>query len=321
MIHVSRRFVLLLLVSLWVVACTSQASLPLKTATGLWPGNGGHYVAAQKGFFSQAGVQVENTVFQNQTDGITAFLAKKVDVLWGTSSDAVQIAAEDPSTRIIYLSDYSNGGDGIVGRNIARPSDLKGKTLAREDLLFVKVLLRAYLQQGGLSEADVVLRDMPAADAATAFMAGRVEAAVSYGPWLADAVKKGGTLLFSTKDTNLIADVIMTRQDLIEKRKADLQAYLRSIDQGVQPLIAKDKEALMIVAKALGVSEEDAQAQLDSVKFLDLENNKTQVFDSAQPKSLIQNLRLTTEAAYDFKLTPQRLAVESLYDDSIVKSL
>jgi NitT/TauT family transport system substrate-binding protein len=324
MIKGIRGFVLLMLsVFLGVIACTAApSSPPLRTATGLWPGNTGHYVAAAKDFFAAEGVTIEHTVFQDQVEGITAFLAGKLDVLWGTSSDAVQIAAEDPSTRIIYLSDYSDGGDGIVGRNITSPSDLKGKTIAREDLLFVKVLLRAYLQQGGLTEADVKLRDMPAAAATAAFIAGHVDAVVSYGPWLAQAVEEGnGELIFSTKGTNLVADTVITRQEQIETRTSDLQAYLRAIHRGVQLIQARDPEAISTVADALGVPPSEAEAQLGTVRFMDLEDNKTIIFDPAHSDSLIANLKLTTEAAYDFKVLPRQLEVESLYDASIVQSL
>nr|WP_277882819.1 ABC transporter substrate-binding protein [Leptolyngbya sp. FACHB-671] len=104
-------------------------------------------------------------------------------------------------------------------------------------------MLRAYLQQGGLTEKDVVLRNMTAADAATAFASKQVDAAVSYGPWLANAAEVGGgEIIFSSKDTNLIADVLITRQAVIEQRAADLQAYLRAIDQGVERVRSGDEE-------------------------------------------------------------------------------
>ncbi|WP_347277236.1 ABC transporter substrate-binding protein [Leptolyngbya sp. FACHB-671] len=143
MFQVSRRLVLIALAALlWVVACSPQstppdsATQPLRTGTGIYPGNAGHYVAADQGFFNEEGVNVENFVFQNLGDGITAFLTNKVDVLWASSSDAVQMSNEDPSVKIFYLISYSDGGDGILGRNVNRPEDLRGKTIAREDLLF-----------------------------------------------------------------------------------------------------------------------------------------------------------------------------------------
>ncbi|MBD2059574.1 ABC transporter substrate-binding protein [Oculatella sp. FACHB-28] len=329
MLQVSRRLVLIALAALlWVVACSPQstppdsATQPLRTGTGIYPGNAGHYVAADQGLFNEEGVNVENFVFQNLGDGITAFLTNKVDVLWASSSDAVQMSNEDPSVKIFYLISYSDGGDGILGRNINRPEDLRGKTIAREDLLFVNVLLRAYLQQGGLTEKDVVLRNMTAADAATAFASKQVDAAVSYGPWLANAAEVGGgEIIFSSKDTNLIADVLITRQTVIEQRAADLQAYLRAIDQGVERVRSGDEEALSSVADALGITLEESKQQLDWVRFLNIEENKRVAFEPNNPDSLVTNLQFTAQAAYDLDITPQQLEASFLYDDSVVKSL
>jgi NitT/TauT family transport system substrate-binding protein len=217
---------LFLLVFLWIVSCTPQSttsSPPLRIGSGIWPGIAGDYVAADRGFFAQEKVQAEEILLPTLTENITAFLSGKSDIMYGTSADAVQLQQEDPSIKTFYLADYSNGGDGIVARNIKNPVDLKGKTIARENLLFTNVFLRAYLQQAGLTEKDVVLRDMSSADAAAAYVAKRVDVAVTNGPWLANAVKSGGGgILFTSKDTNLVADVILAREQVLQSRKTAL---------------------------------------------------------------------------------------------------
>lgn len=286
-----------------------------------WPGYSGHYVALQKDFFSQEGIKVQETFFQSATEGITAFLAGKVDVGWVTSGDAVQMISKDPSIRMFFVVDYSNGSDGILGHNINSPKDMKGKTVARENILFEKVLLRSYLEKGGLTEQDVITRDLTAADAAAAFAAKRVDAAVSYEPWLTKAAKEsGGKIIFTTKDTNLIADVLVVRQKLIESRKADLQAYLRAIDKGVKLVNSGDEEAIKIAAQKLGVTPEEAKEQIAGVKIFDLDSNKSIAFNLNHPNNAMKNFELTARAAYDFKIVPKPLELKSLYDDSIVKS-
>lgn len=332
----ARRLIVLALVSLlWAVACSPQTSTtsssspsspapqPQVLISGInpWPGYSGHYVALQKDFFSQEGIKVQETFFQSATEGITAFLAGKVDVGWVTSGDAVQMISKDPSIRMFFVVDYSNGSDGILGHNINSPKDMKGKTVARENILFEKVLLRSYLEKGGLTEQDVITRDLTAADAAAAFAAKRVDAAVSYEPWLTKAAKEsGGKIIFTTKDTNLIADVLVVRQKLIESRKADLQAYLRAIDKGVKLVNSGDEEAIKIAAQKLGVTPEEAKEQIAGVKIFDLDSNKSIAFNLNHPNNAMKNFELTARAAYDFKIVPKPLELKSLYDDSIVKS-
>jgi NitT/TauT family transport system substrate-binding protein len=298
------------------------AGQPLTSGLSFWPGYAGHYVALKQGLFQQEGVNVQETFFQSASDGITGFLAGKVDITWSTSGDTITMIDKDPSIRMIYVVDYSNGSDGIIGRDINSPADLKGKTIARENLLFENVLLRAYLQKGGLTEADVTLKDMTAADAATAFAAKRVDAAVSYEPWLTKAAQQGGgKVIFNTKDTNLIADMIVTRQQVIETRKPELQAYLRAVDKAVKLVNAGDPEAIKITAEKLGVSVEEAKAQISGVKIFDLAANKSLGFNPSNPNNVLNNFELNVKAAHDTKLIPKMLETKALYDDSIVKSL
>lgn len=310
------------------IACSQQpnANAPqsklLISATNNWVGYSGHHVAVGKDFFTKEGLKVQDLFFQSATEQITAFLANKIDVGWFTSGDAIQMVGKDPSIKMFYLVDYSNGSDGIMGRNVKSPQDLKGKTIARENILFEKVLLRAYLEKGKLTEKDVTIKDMAAADAAAAFAARRVDVAVSYEPYLNRSAKQGGgEVIFSTKDTNLIADVIVARDSLLKSRKADLQAYLRAVDKAVKLLNASDSEALKISGAKLGISGDEVKQQLTGVKLFDVEGNKTIGFNKDNPKNLMGNLKLTAAAAYDFKIVPKPLQVDSLYDDTIVKSL
>jgi NitT/TauT family transport system substrate-binding protein len=308
--------------------CSSQtagsapAAQPLISGVNPWPGYSGHYVALQKDFFKEAGVNVQEVFFQSASESITSFLAGKLDVAWLTSGDTIQAVEKDPTIRIIYVVDYSNGSDGIIGRNIKTPADLKGKTIARENILFENVLLRAYLAKGGLTEKDVVLKDMTAGDAAAAFAAKRVDAAVSYEPWLTKAAKDGGgEVIFSSKDTNLIADVIATRQKVIQTRKADLQAYLKAVDKAVKLVNAGDSEAVKITATKMGVSEADAKEQIAGVKIFDIDMNKKLGFNKGNSNNVLKNFELNLKEGAQMKVVSSGVKPENLYDDSIVMSL
>ncbi len=332
------RWVFLGFISLALtVACTQQPtttapdasmspsapaqSQPLVSATNNWVGYSSHHVAVGKDFFTQEGLKIEDLFFQSNSEEITAFLAGKMDLAWLTSGDAIQMIDKDPSIKIIYLVDYSNGSDGIIGRNINSPQDAKGKTIARENVLFTRVLLQAYLKKGGLTESDAKVRDMASAEAATAFATKQVDLAVTYEPFMAKAAAQGGgEVIFSTKDTNLIADVVVVRDKLIQSRKQDLLAYFKAVDKAAKLLKANDPEALKIAGVKLGVTADEIKSQLEGVKIFDIEGNKTIGFNKDDPNSLIGNLDLTAKAALEFKIIAKPIPLESMYDDSIVKS-
>ena len=318
---------------LWTVACSPQSAnnttannsaqpQTLNVGANPWPGYSGHHVAVKKGLYEQAGLKIQDTLFQSNTEEITGFLSGKLDLAWLTAGDVIQMAGKDPNLKIIFLCDYSNGSDGILGRGIKAPAELKGKTLAREDVLFEKVLLRAYLEKAGLTEKDLIIKDLPAPDAATAYSAKRVDAAVTYEPFLTKAAKEGGgEIIFSTKGTNLIADVLVTRPSLIANRKAELLSFLKAANEGIKLLKAGDAEAIAAAAGKLGIKPEELREQLTGIIIFDIEGNKTIGFNSENPNNAIKSFELVAKAAYDFKTITQPIEVKTLYDDSLVKSL
>jgi NitT/TauT family transport system substrate-binding protein len=309
--------------SLALHACSSSSpSRKLTSGVNPWPGYAGHYAALGKGLFKAEGLEVEEVFFQSASESITAFLAGRLDVSMTTSGDAIEMTHKDPTIRMIYVVDYSDGSDGIIGRGIKSPKDLKGKTLARENLLFENVLLRAYLAKGGLTEKDIVIKDLSAADAASAFAAKQVEVAVSYEPWMTKAAKEGGgEVIFTTKDTNLIADVVVTRQKMIETRRDDLLAYLRALSQGAQLANSGDAAAIELTAGKLNVSKEETKEQMSGVKILDINDNKTMAFNPSNPNNVMKNFELTLQTAVDMKLIEKPLDIKALYDNSLVMAL
>jgi NitT/TauT family transport system substrate-binding protein len=297
-------------------------SKPLVSTTLSWIGYSSHYIAVKKGLFKEAGLNVEDLFLQNSTDIFTAFTTKKADIAWMNTADAVQLAEKDPSLKIIYVVDYSNGADAIIGRDIKTPQELKGKTVARENILLPKILLNTYLSKGGLTERDLKIKNIDAAGSGTAFAAKQVDAAVTFEPYLSKAVKQGGgTILFSSKNTNLIGDVVVVHEDLIKTRKADLQAFLKAIDKGVALVNAGDSEALKISGDKMGVSVDDVREQLMGVKIFDVAGNKSIAFNKNNPNNIMKNLELTTKTAKESKLVKNPVDPKTLYDASIVQSL
>ncbi len=299
---------------------TPAQSPPLTSATLNWIGNSSYYVADKKGLFAENGLVTKEMFFPSSSEIFVSFMTRDADIAWVTSGDAVQMIERDPSVRIIYTADYSNGADGIIGRNIKLPRDIKGKTIARENILYAKVFLRAYLQKAGLTEKDVTIRDMPIDKAATAFANKQIDAAVSGEPFMGKAMKAGGgSMVFSSKDSNLIADVIVVRQDLLQTRKPELQAYLKAVDKAVKLLKAEDPEALKITATKMGISVDEVKSQIKGVKIFDLLENKTIAFNKSNPSSIFGNLALTTKGAADFKATVKPINPNSLYDTSLIE--
>ncbi|WP_448601963.1 ABC transporter substrate-binding protein [Thermoleptolyngbya sp.] len=303
-------------------ASSATSGKPLIVGSSPWPGFAGHYAAVAKDFFKEEGITVNDTYFQIATDVNTALLADRLDLAWTGGPDAVVMAAQDPSLKIIMISDYSDGADGILARGVNSPADLKGKAVAWESLPLQSLLLRKYLEQGGLTEKDIQLQVIPAAEAAAAFAANQIDVAVTYEPWLTTAAKEGnGQVIFSSKGTNIIPVALVAKESVIQERKADIQAFMRAIDKGVKLVRENPAEANAIVAAKLGVSPEEVPEQLATVRMFDVAENKEIIFNPSNPLNVMDSLAFAAKTSQEIGLISGPLDASKLYDDSLIKEL
>lgn len=313
------------------VACnTPQATTSTSTdsnkslivGTSPWAGFQGQYIAAAKDFFSAEGVKVEEQYFQTTSDVNTALAAGKLDLGWIGGTDLITLVAQNPSLKAIMLSDYSNGADGIIARGISSPAELKGKTFAREDAPFELVFVGEFLKQGGLTEKDLKVVSLSAADSATSFASGKVDAAATYEPFLSKAVKEGkGEVIFTTKDTNIIPNLLAARGEVLEQRREEVLAYMRAVGKGVDLAKSNPDEAADIIAEKLGVTPEEIPAQLAGIRTFDIEGNKQQPFNASDPLYLRKSFESAVQILQDTGKISNAVDAASLIDDSLIKSL
>ena len=220
------------------------------------------------------------------------------------------------------LSDYSNGADGILGRNITKPEDLKGKKVARKNQFLELLFLRKYLDKGGLTEKDITIIETTAADAAAAFVGKKVDVAVTYEPWLTKAAKAGeGEIVFTSKNTNIIPGGLVTREKVIREQKPEILAYIRAIDKAVKFTRENPEETAKIVAKKLGVPPEEVPNQLNGVRMFNIEENKTMVFNPKHPLNVFDSLKFAAKTAKELNVISSPVNPDILYDDSLIKAL
>lgn len=102
---------------------------------------------------------------------------------------------------VTAIVDESAGADGILVKNdINSIADLKGKTVGVSINQTSHYLLMQALETAGLTDADVDLVNMTSSDAGVSFISGDLDAAVTWEPYLSNAVEQGvGKLIFPVK--------------------------------------------------------------------------------------------------------------------------
>lgn len=269
-------------------ALPQAAMAEVKVGVSDWPGWVAWYVAEQKGFFKKHGADVKLVWFANYTDSIAALSAGQLDANSQTWSDTMGPLAKGLPLKTILVNDNSAGNDALlVGPKIKSFADLKGKTVALEEFSVSHFVLATALARNGMKPSDVKVTNLSAGDAAAAFIAGRVDAAVVWNPWIDNIVKSGkGRPLFTSKDMpGLIPDLLVAQEKSIAAKRKDFVGMAKAWFETEKFIREKPAEATEIMAKVVSMKPADYQVFLPGTKFFDAAANKA-AMDPANKSSL-----------------------------------
>jgi NitT/TauT family transport system substrate-binding protein len=249
-----------------------------KIGTEPWLGYGQWDVADAKGFFKEHGLENVQLVNFTQDKDLNAALASgQIDGANVATHTAMVMAAAGLPIKIVMLLDFSLKADAIISVDVNSVSDMKGKSVAFEEGTTSDILINYALQKNGMTIADVKKVPMPAADAGTALIAGRVPVAVTYEPYLTTAMRQNAKakLIFTAgEDPGLISDVFVVRQDVLEKRPGQVLALLKSWDEALTYYRAHMDDGQAIIAKVVGDTPENLKTAFDGVRFYSLAENQ-----------------------------------------------
>lgn len=284
-------FALAAALSLWALPGLAE---PLRLAHSTWVGYGPFYIARDKGFFADEGVDIQLSIIEQTPMKMGAFDAGQIDLVASTADEFPTYMRDNYPIKYILAVDASNGGDGIVSKkDIADVAGLKGKTVAFEEGSVSQFFLNALLMKAGISQADIQPINMTAADAGVAFAAGQVDAAVTWEPNLSLGAKApDGKILVTSKDEpGLIVDVVAVSDETLKKRPKEIAGFVRAWQKALDYLAVNPEDGYAIMAKGVGgwlQNPDDFKAAASGIEYLSLDKNRTMFGTEAAPGSLAQ---------------------------------
>jgi len=240
---------------------------PLKIATFTWPGHGPFYIARDKGFFAEENVNVELSRIDAVAERRAAIGAGRIDAIATGLEEVIILQANGVNLKAILETDQSNGADGLVAKkNIQQIKDLKGKTVAYEEGSPSHIFLMQVLKKTGLTTKDIVPKFMSPAEAGAAFTSDKVDAAVTWEPWLSKSKEKTDShlLISSAEEPGLIAAVLAVRSESIANRRSDWLSVLRAWFRAVDFLKSNPEDAKKIMAKVFEIPVQDLSTMLQT---------------------------------------------------------
>jgi NitT/TauT family transport system substrate-binding protein len=311
-------------------ACTNTETSPTSSTTPLrvgvlnWFGCEGMFMADKKNLFTAEGIKVEQKYFASPTEINDLFLAGKLDLAAMVATDPIILTLKMPDIKTIYVTDYSGDVDGILtSKKITKPEDLRGKKIACEDVPYELIFLGEFLKLGGMTAKDVQLVSLTAEEGAKAFAAGKVDAVVTYDPYLGKALKQRNDShqVFSAKSSNIIPNAIVAQSNVIETRRNDIIAYLRGVDKGLKFSAANRTEADGLMAKWLAVGLPEIADQRSKIYILDIVKNKVNAFNPSSPLNVESSVRSGGKILLENGKVKKLADAATLIDASLMKSL
>lgn len=307
------------------LSVASLSAAPLKVAYSDWPGWTAFAIAAEKGWFKDAGVDVELLWFE-YGPSMEAFAAGKVDAVMVTNGDALVTGATGGKNVMILVTDYSNGNDMVVAKpGIKSMKDLKGKKIGVEVGFVDHLLLLNGLKKAGLSESDVELVPTPTNQAPQVLASGQVDAVAAWQPNSGAALKAlpGSTAVYTSADEpGLIYDMVTVTPQSLAQRRADWVKFVKVWDKIVAYLADPKTKAdgIKIMAARAGVSPEDYAAFMGGTKLLTLaEGTKMMAAKSSGFGSVLGSAKIADDFNVKNEVYKEAQDVPSYLDASLMQ--
>ncbi len=230
-------------------------------------------------FYKDYGVKVDFKLENDLLNAMDAWIADEYDIIVQTAdafplyTAPAEINALNP--RAFIQVDWSRGGDAIiVKRGINTVNDLKGKTIAVAVPSPAQTLLITSLEAAGLKYDDVkVIKTTDNLKAAELFRSSKdVDAAVVWSPddVLATRDVQGSKILLTTENqSHVIADIMLAKEEVINKKRKMFDAFYEGWMKGVAEMKnpSNQTKAAKYLAELNGVSVDDAKGMMSVVHW------------------------------------------------------
>jgi NitT/TauT family transport system substrate-binding protein len=323
---------LFILAALLLSACGSNPTTGTSTkyngtihiASSTWTGYALIYLANSKGIWKNHGLDVNFKDVEDPNDRFIALAAGRLEGMASTVDAFARQQSNGVAAVEVFPIDASVGGDGILAANtIQTVADLKGKTVAVNQGSVSEWFLAQVLLKNGLSLKDVTEQNMKSGEAGAAFVAKRVDVAVTWEPWLTKAkARTDGHVLVSSKQyPDLIMDSFAFRKDFIQKYPDTVKEFMKAYYDAFNWMQQNKTDALKIIGDAVGESSGDVQADLDTMTLYDLNTGKQIIGTTSSHGRIYDNVK----AAADFWKTQGKIDTtvnpSEAVDPSFINSL
>jgi NitT/TauT family transport system substrate-binding protein len=221
-----------------------------------------YFIAKEKGYFAEEGLDAEMVLFNNSGEGITAVSTGKLDAgSFGTPAPLIYMEKGNPIT--IFGGQMSQGHALVAKAERADElhdlKNFKGKTIATIRLATGDIVFRQAVLDAGLKlKEDVDFKEMESASAAIeAVKNGMADAAVVWTPFRKMAEEQGLKIVKYSPEVKGFENHPCCRQiansDAIKKNPKKYEAFMRALIKAYRYYQTDKDGSIDILAKYVNI--------------------------------------------------------------------
>ncbi len=309
-----------------VLTVTARAAEPLKIGYSDWPGWVAWEVGIKKGWFKEAGVDVE-FVWMDYVKSMEAYAAGKLDAVSMTNGDALVTGATGKPSVCILINDFSDGNDMIIAKpGIASIKDLKGKTIGVEEGFVDHLLLLKGLEMNGMKDTDVTTKNTPTNNTPQVLASGEVDAIGAWQPSSGQALKlvPGSKAIFTSKDApGLIYDCLYVDAKSLADKKDEWTKIVK-VWYKIVDYIYDEKnldDSLAILSARVGVTPSEYEPFLQGTHILKPAEALSAWKKGEGLSSIYGSTNIVDQFNLKYKVYEKPAAVETYFDPAISTSV
>jgi NitT/TauT family transport system substrate-binding protein len=247
-----------------------------------WIGYGPFWIADDQGFDTDHGVDIKLTNFSTDQDLESGFASGRFQAANNANNTLIRLADLGLDYKIALMEDFSLEADAVVSchpdvRSIEDIANVDDLSVAFEEFSVSDVLFRHALNEAGVDFETIDYTPIPASDAGTAAVAGRVDIAVTYEPYLQAAIEEGEDceiIYTAAERPGLISDALAVNTEFAEENPEAVVGVLRAWGDAIDYYNENTKEAQAIIADNVGEKPSALAPSFEGVELFSLEDSQ-----------------------------------------------
>lgn len=241
---------------------SSPAPIELSLATQAAPYSGLVLIAAEKGYFQEAGLEVTLKLYPSGKEAMEAMCQGKAHLATTADIAFAAKAIAEPSIRVLASIGTTTGSQIIARRDrgIQTPADLRGKKVGFTAHTTSDYFLFTFLVIENVSQEEITFVDIPANQQVAALESGAVDAVSAFEIFAFEAKKRlGGNAVHWDIQNNLAFHWLLTTKVDFLDRPEPFRRLFEALIKAEHFVRANDEETRNIISRQWGFGTEFLQ--------------------------------------------------------------